>query len=501
MIRIMTMLALIAGFAIAPAFAAERLALVIGNSAYREMGSLDNPRADAELMAGALAEQGFETQLLIDADAASMKESVAKLGRRLRTLGSDAVGLFYYAGHGVQANGRNYLIPVEASPMDVADLDLMAVEVDWVMRMLEFAANQTNVIILDACRNNPFASGSRSGDRGLARLNAPTGSFVAYATAPGGVADDGDGVNSPFTQALAAALHEPGKTIEQVFKQVRIDVMESTEGKQVPWDSSSLVRDFYFTAPPAPGGPKPVEISLWNAVSKSGDAGRIALFLQVYPESVFAPDARSLLAETMAADPSSMLGADAGGAMTGAATKAEGIEVAARAATPTVKPVEKTSEKPTLVDEAAAFEKARLAGDAVAYRDFLAAFPDGVFAALANAELDALGAASTPGPAPAQDPGPISFTALLEAEDAAIAGRSLETLTTSTPHYPPVEGLPESYWKTQECSYCHNWSRQALCDQGDFYNRNAAETPTRIRHPYGGAFKTKLAEWAAGGCN
>lgn len=232
----------------APVLAEPRHAIVIGNGDYRGLGPLENPPNDARLIERELASLGFQTMLLIDADEDRMKRAIRDFGRRLRAAGSEAVGLFYYAGHGVQASGQNYLIPVGADVRDESDLDIEAVEADWVLAQMESAGNAINIVVLDACRNNPFARGFRSAERGLARMNAPTGSFIAYATAPGDVAADGTERNSPYTAALARAISTPGMQIEQVFKQVRIEVLAATGGAQTPWDSSSMTRNFVFNS-------------------------------------------------------------------------------------------------------------------------------------------------------------------------------------------------------------------------------------------------------------
>lgn len=237
------------------AVAGDRLALVIGNSAYGKFGNLANSANDARLMAGTLEQAGFEVSLLTDARQDQMKRAIADFGRALRAAGPEAAGLFYFAGHGVQSRGQNFLIPITADLRDEADLDLLAVEANWVLRQMESAGNATNIVILDACRNNPFARSFRSAERGLARMSAPTGSFIAYATAPGDVAYDGEGRNSPYTTALARNMLTPNLAIEQLFKRVRVDVLRETGELQTPWDSSSLIGDFYFVSdgarPPA----------------------------------------------------------------------------------------------------------------------------------------------------------------------------------------------------------------------------------------------------------
>jgi uncharacterized caspase-like protein len=146
-----------------------------------------------------------------------------------------AVALFYYAGHGLQLNGRNYLIPTKANIEREGDVEIEAVSADWVLAQLRYAPNNPlNIVILDACRNNPFARSMRSVEHGLAQMDAPAGTLIEFSTAPGDVAADGTGENSPYSKSLAAAMHEP-QPVEQVFKRVRIDVMTATAGKQVPW--------------------------------------------------------------------------------------------------------------------------------------------------------------------------------------------------------------------------------------------------------------------------
>ena len=192
-----------------PALAEPRIALVIGNGRYQTVPELKNPVSDAELISGVLRSVGFEVTLLTDSDQAGMKRAIADFGRALRAAGPDTTGLFYYAGHGVQAQGLNYLLPVDSAVQDAADLDLVGVQADWVLRQLFSARNRTNIIILDACRNNPFASFGTDAAPGLAEMIAPTGTFIAYSSAPGSVAVDGAGSNSPFSLALAEVDGHP----------------------------------------------------------------------------------------------------------------------------------------------------------------------------------------------------------------------------------------------------------------------------------------------------
>ncbi len=228
------------------AAAEQRVALVIGNSAYEDT-PLANPVNDARLMAETLRGLGFEVIERTDADQKEMKLAIFELGDRLEAAGKDAVGLFYYAGHGVQVDGQNYLIPLNAQTKRERHVAIEAVGASWVLGQMEFAGNRVNFVILDACRNNPLTRGFRSQLRGLAKMNAPTGSLVAYSTGPGDVAVDGEGVNSPYTLALSQVMQRPGLPAEKVFKLVRDAVREETKGEQTPWEESSMTgADFYF---------------------------------------------------------------------------------------------------------------------------------------------------------------------------------------------------------------------------------------------------------------
>ena len=238
-----------------------RTALVIGNARY-EASPLRNPANDARLMARTLSAMGFDVRSHTDLDQNGMKRAIRDFGRRLRDEGG--VGLFYFAGHGMQVNGENYLIPVGASVESESDVDIEGIRIAEVLAKMDGARNRMNVVILDACRNNPFARSFRSASRGLAFMNAPSGTLVAYATAPGSVAADGSGDNGVYTQHLVRAMQTEGEAIEDVFKQARAWVQQETSGRQVPWESSSLTGDFYFhvaaarpTTRPSSAGPAP----------------------------------------------------------------------------------------------------------------------------------------------------------------------------------------------------------------------------------------------------
>lgn len=221
---------------------AERLALVIGNNAYEE-SPLTNPVNDANDMAATLQQLGFSVNMQTNITKREMEDAIRDFTGSLKP--SDTA-LFYFSGHGAQVDGINYLVPVGARIVSERDIKYESVAAELVLDYLERAGNRLNIVILDACRDNPF-KGFRSTRGGLAMMTSPTGTLIGYATAPGTVAYDGPGQNSPYTKHLLKAMSTPGLRIEDVFKQARVGVMVETGNKQVPWESSSLIGDFYFT--------------------------------------------------------------------------------------------------------------------------------------------------------------------------------------------------------------------------------------------------------------
>ena len=221
----------------------NRVALVIGNSDYL-MGPLTNPVNDARSISRALKAANFEVILRENlSNKTEMKRAIREFGMKLKEGG---VGLFYYAGHGLQVKGFNFLVPVNAVINNEEEVEYETVDAGFVVAQMESAHNRLNIMILDACRNNPFARSFRSTKQGLVSMNAPTGTLVAYATAPGSVAADGSGVNGLYTEALLQQIRKPDMKIEEVFKNVRAKVVQESGGRQTPWESSSLIGDFYF---------------------------------------------------------------------------------------------------------------------------------------------------------------------------------------------------------------------------------------------------------------
>ncbi len=222
-----------------------KTALVIGNSQY-EGAMLRNAKNDADSLANELRHQGWEVMHYTNLNQEEMDNVITQFGTKIKQKGG--AGLFYYAGHGVQLGGDNYLVPTKSSIKKQSDVKYKAVNLATILDEMNNANNKLNIVILDACRNNPFASDSRSvANGGLAAVsNAPAGTFIAYATAPGQTASDGDGLNGLYTQELLKAIRVKNLSIEDVFKKVRKNVRQQSGGQQVPWDSSSLEDRFIF---------------------------------------------------------------------------------------------------------------------------------------------------------------------------------------------------------------------------------------------------------------
>jgi formylglycine-generating enzyme required for sulfatase activity len=221
----------------------KRIALVVGNAAYA-VGRLNNPVNDARAMAQALRAAGFDVVLRENADRVALYEAINEFGDRFRA--AKGIGLFYFSGHGLQVQGRNFMVPLGARITSERMVEAEAIDVNRVLAEMDAAQGRINVVILDACRDNPYARSFRSGGQGLAQIDAPRGTLVAYATAPGKVAEDGREVNSPYTAALVRHMQSPGLPVESVFKRVRIEVLEKTANRQEPWEASSLTGDFFF---------------------------------------------------------------------------------------------------------------------------------------------------------------------------------------------------------------------------------------------------------------
>jgi hypothetical protein len=293
----------LAGCIATPAWA-KNIALLIGNSNY-PVGQLANPANDANDLANTLRSIGFETIVRLNVDGDGMRSAIRDFGEKLKN--NDGIGMFFFAGHGVQVNGENYLLPVSAPLRSEADVEKHGVQANMVLRYMEDSKNRVNVVVLDACRNNPFIKTRSLKTRGLAPMDAPSGSLVAFSTAPGTEASDGSGRNGLYTKHLMANMKMPGLTVEQVFKRTREGVETESERemgqRQSPREESSLKGgDMYFVAPVAKkeGGAsaEEVELAYWNSIADSRNPADFESYLSQYPNGKFADLAKNRLAAT-----------------------------------------------------------------------------------------------------------------------------------------------------------------------------------------------------------
>jgi hypothetical protein len=291
-----------------------RVALVIGNGAYVNAGELKNPPNDAKAMADMLRKAGFE---VIERENTTRRAMIEATRAWAEKLSPGGIGLFFYAGHGVQARGANYLLPTDVVLAVEDDLRYEAIDVQDILNKLDDARVRLSLIILDACRDNPFAKSFRSTSRGLSQIDAPRGTIVAYATAPGKLAADGDGDNGVYTSELLKAMKEPGRKIQDIFEQVTDAVEHRTGNAQTPWISSSFRGDFTFFGSPRQDGPPPAskdaekqpsavspEIVFWQSIANSRDPADFEAYLKQFPSGTFVSLARVRLASLGTANPS-----------------------------------------------------------------------------------------------------------------------------------------------------------------------------------------------------
>ena len=282
-----------------------RVALVIGNAAYPGGAALKNPGNDARAMSAALKQLGFTVVELRNGGKSEMTDALAKVRDALN--GKQGVGMLYYAGHGLQLDWRNYMVPVDARLTSAADVPAQAIDVNTVLQAFKGAGNRMNILVLDACRDNPFASAGSG--KGLAQVDAPPGTFLAYATAPGNVAEDGDAKagNGLYTQYLLQELKKPAARIEDVFKRVRLNVRQHSQGRQIPWESTSLEDDFYFNTGlrvkagtfdgKAAEGEFLAEKEAWDKIKDSARVDDFYAFLLKYPSGFISEQAQFRLAQ------------------------------------------------------------------------------------------------------------------------------------------------------------------------------------------------------------
>ena len=302
------------------ASAERRVALVIGQSAYRAVPALPNAENDGKRMAELLTSAGFEVTAAPDLSQNDMRQTISDFAAKVAGSGPDTIALVFYAGHGLQIDGENYLVPIDVDPKREADIPLQAVRLNDLLNTLGAFPTRMRIIMLDACRNNPFPALNQTAGHGLAivdtKAGAP-GSFISYSTSPGAEAEDGGGANSPYTTAVLSVAKQPNLPIEEAFKRVRVTVSQATDGRQIPWESSSLTTEFNFfggdSGEPAATAPKPSSTAMrsvddWRkdlqgkepkvayelVIAEDSVAGYEA-FTMLFAQSSYTPRMRSLL--------------------------------------------------------------------------------------------------------------------------------------------------------------------------------------------------------------
>jgi hypothetical protein len=424
---------------IAPSHAEKRVALVIGNSTYAKVPALPNPANDATAFGTLLKSLGFDVvETKTNLDLASMRRVLRDFTSAVRD--ADIVVVFY-AGHGIEMNGTNYLIPVDAMLERDIDVEDETVSLDRVSQLIE-PAKRLRVIIVDACRDDPFASGmkrtvaSRSIGRGLAKVDVTTAdTLVAFAARAGSTAADGDGSNSPYTSALLRHIATPGLDVRLALGRVRDQVMASTAGRQEPFVYGSL-GGAEISIVPGTGATAAVPASdpaaqVWQDTKNTKNTTLLEQFINRFGDSFYASLARARLEELKS-----------------------GQTAAVPASSPASAPPNHTP------------------SSEVALR-------------------------STPAPAAAGEPA-LHFRDALGSVPFPMNGHSLAELIQGTPLFPPIQGLEESVWKKQ-CPSCHQWSQKNLCDQANTYLKNP-KAALRVPHPYGGPEKVAMMQWAKTGC-
>jgi uncharacterized caspase-like protein len=288
------------------ACANERLALVVGNSAYLS-SPLVNPRNDANAMATLLTKAGFKVDQQLDTNLTQLQAAVDRFGVAIRDP-KVKFGLFYYAGHGLQQDWRNYLVPVSAKIKTATDVSKQTVDVSDLLRYMEQSQGRSFLIILDACRDDPFAGAFKPASKGLSQFDAPAGSLLAFATSPGNVALDGDGQNGLYTGFLLREFAAPGVRLEDAFKRVRLSVRLASNGAQVPWESTSLEETLYLFPTYAPNLTEAEkdqllekEMNTWLRVKSSTDPQVLANFIREYPSGSASELAQSRMNRMLAA--------------------------------------------------------------------------------------------------------------------------------------------------------------------------------------------------------
>ncbi len=450
------------------ASAGERFALVIGNDAYETVSPLTDSVGNAESIAAQLENLGFDVTLITDANLVDMRRSIGRYNKRMQYTGNGATGLVFFAGHGVNAFGTNYLLPVDVSIKDAGDLQFVAVDIASIIRTSGADNQIQNLIILDCCVKAPYIGMQNINGGGLSSMLIPNGNYIAYSAPENGTAPEG-GV---FASAFIEAITVPGQSIESALDQVNNVIVAQYGDAQTIFRASSLEEPFVF-----------VNATVQKDVLDETPAPAPE------PEPVVRETPLPVIEE---AAPSDADNAATELPVTGGTT----LPVIGKTSTPT---------------ETLEHTQLPIIGDA----------PQPAFS---NTTLPVIG--ETPLPAIVEAPLPVivetvppldvvketlvpasttasysvSYTAPLTLGAPEVIGKSIEQLIQGSSTFSPIEGLPDSYWKEQECAECHKWTQATLCDEGAFYLKQDNEDFLSQRHPFGGSFKQNLLIWAKDGC-
>jgi hypothetical protein len=438
--------AILMWFGLVPSHAEKRVALVIGNSTYAKVPALPNPANDAGAVAALLTNAGFDVvETKTNLDVSSLRRALRDFTSAVR----DAdVAVVFYAGHGIEMNGTNYLVPVDAVLERDIDVEDEAVSLDRVSQIIE-PAKRLRVVIIDACRDNPFASGmkrtigTRSVGRGLAKVDVTTAdTLVAFAAKAGSTAADGNGSNSPYTMALLRHLVTPGLDVRLALGRVRDQVLESTGGRQEPFVYGSLGGAEISLVPARKAESTPVApasgdqaAQVWADAKETKSSVVLEEFIKRFGDSFYASLARARWEELK---------------------KGQSAEVPSPPQAP-------ASANPSA----------------------------------SGSNVAALRSAPASPSVPTNDV-PVRFKEVLTSGPMPVNGHSLEQLIAGIPIFPPIDGLEESVWKKQ-CNSCHNWNQKTLCEQAMTYVKNP-KSALRVSHPYGGPEKVAMMQWAKTGC-
>ncbi|MEE9454976.1 MAG: caspase family protein [Paracoccaceae bacterium] len=457
-------------FAATHASAAERFALVIGNDTYETISPLTNSVGNAERIAAQLESLGFDVTLITDANLVDMRRSVGRYNKRMQYTGNGATGLVFFAGHGVNAFGTNYLLPVDVSIKDAGDLEFVAVDITSIIRTSGADDQIQNLIILDCCAKTPYTGMQNINGGGLSSMLIPNENYIAYSAPENGTAPEGEIFASAFIEAIAV----PGQSIEAALDQVNNVIVGEYGDAQTIFRASSLEEPFVFV----------------NAAVEKEVPDET-------PVPVPAPAPAPVVRETPLPVIEEAAPSDA---------NSEAVELPIISGT--TLPVIGETPAPTETLEQTQLPVIGEAPQPALNSTTLPVIGETPLPAIVEAPLPVIAETAPPVDVVEETLVPanntvsysVSYTEPLTLGSPEVIGKSIEQLIETKPMFSPIEGLPESYWKEQECGECHKWTQATLCDEGEFYLKQDNEDFLDQQHPFGGSFKQNLLIWAKDGC-